>query len=195
MRFLLLALLLIGCGARVDAPPVPVPETIQSEGIELAEARKQEAHWKAMVKALEEKADAERKESQRRWLFRTQLAGIAGALVCVFLMFWLPLAKKTLAMAAAGCLAVVVMAYTISAALDWMWVFPLLIVPAALVAVIYYLWVRLQAAIRSVGVSTDKTSNAWSAIKEHLLQVQGGEGSPIQRDLDRLAKRLLERKD
>ena len=113
--------------------------------------------------------------------------GAAGVLLMVVLAIALPIKRDvtlTLAAAAGGLL---VASYALGHLLAWLPLISLALALGGMAYLIYILYDRLTAATDTVDLLADKDDPTWPAMRDHIILAQGGEDSPRQRDLDRLA--------
>lgn len=201
LALLLLALLaLVGCGPErvavaaaadglAQAAPAGESSDLVAARTRLAQAEADLASARALVDGLEQAASEARREGHRRLLAWASGLALLGILACGAAAIFLPVLRARLAVAAGACAAVLVLAQTLAVALPWLPLVGVALALAALFGLAVALWYRLRAAIASVRVAADKNDPSWPALRQRLLRAQGGEGSPVQRDLDRLAKR------
>jgi predicted small lipoprotein YifL len=184
--------------AELPAVEVPAVEVLDLDAAradvararaDVARARADLAFAEAREAAATRAAEQARLEGHRTLLAWATAIALLAALACVGLAWYLPVLRGRLLAAAGACAAVVVAAQVLSVALGWLPLVGAAVCVIALIGAAVALLVRLRAAVASVRVAIDKADPSWAAMRVHLLTAQGGEGSPVQRDLDRMAKK------
>jgi len=210
MRLVGIAIMVIlsGCWSRsvADATSIAsdaahaVTEAGSGDDTELADLRRARdelagklADADSRLKSAERSRDEERIEGHRRYLAGLSMLAMLGIVVCGALAVFIPVMKGRMLMAAAACGAALLLSQLLDQALAWIaWIRlgGLAVVGLAVAGLIVALYLRLRASVRSVHVAIDKEDESWPALRGHLMRAQGGEGSLIQQDLDRMARAL-----
>jgi hypothetical protein len=174
---LAVACIAAGCGQPQQLRP---PLLAGAETATLEQARAALVEAQVRVQALEAAQEARRQEYQRRLLGWASALALLGSLLCAGLAFALPPLRRSLGLAALGCLGVLLAAQALGHLLPWL---PLAGGALALCVLGFLLWRVLRALRDSTKLAEELKQNAPPLLLDaaRALQAQRGTRHLINR--------------